>query len=88
MDEIAEKGYAAHWKYKQSGKATEGNLEDWVNQIRELLENPESNAIEFIEEFKLNLFSKEIFVFTPNGELRTLLKEHQHLILHLTSTHN
>ncbi len=74
MDEIAEKGYAAHWKYKQSGKATEGNLEDWVNQIRELLENPESNAIEFIEEFKLNLFSKEIFVFTPNGELRTLPK--------------
>ena len=74
MDEVAEKGYAAHWKYKQEGAAKEGNLEDWVNQIRELLENPESNAIDFLEEFKLNLFSKEIFVFTPNGDLRTLPK--------------
>jgi guanosine-3',5'-bis(diphosphate) 3'-pyrophosphohydrolase len=74
MDEVAEKGYAAHWKYKQDGVSKEGNLEDWVNQIRELLENPESNAVEFLEEFKLNLFSKEIFVFTPNGDLRTLPK--------------
>ena len=74
MDEVAEKGYAAHWKYKQEGAAKEGNLEDWVNQIRELLENPESNAVDFLEEFKLNLFSKEIFVFTPNGDLRTLPK--------------
>ena len=74
MDEIAEKGYAAHWKYKQTGKYKEGNLEDWINQIRELLKNPESNAVDFLEEFKLNLFSKEIFVFTPNGELRTLPK--------------
>jgi len=74
MDEVAEKGYAAHWKYKQEGISKEGNLEDWVNQIRELLENPESNAVDFLEEFKLNLFSKEIFVFTPNGDLRTLPK--------------
>ena len=74
MDEIAEKGYAAHWKYKQTGKYKEGNLEDWINQIRELLKDPESNAIDFLEEFKLNLFSKEIFVFTPNGDLRTLPK--------------
>jgi len=74
MDEVAEKGYAAHWKYKQEGITKEGNLEDWVNQIRELLENPESNAVDFLEEFKLNLFSKEIFVFTPNGDLRTLPK--------------
>ena len=74
MDEVAEKGYAAHWKYKQEGVSKEGNLEDWVNQIRELLENPESNAVDFLEEFKLNLFSKEIFVFTPNGDLRTLPK--------------
>ncbi len=74
MDEVAEKGYAAHWKYKQEGLTKEGNLEDWVNQIRELLENPESNAVDFLEEFKLNLFSKEIFVFTPNGDLRTLPK--------------
>ena len=74
MDEVAEKGYAAHWKYKQEGVSKEGNLEDWVNQIRELLENPETNAVDFLEEFKLNLFSKEIFVFTPNGDLRTLPK--------------
>ena len=74
MDEVAEKGYAAHWKYKQEGVSKEGNLEDWVNKIRELLENPESNAVDFLEEFKLNLFSKEIFVFTPNGDLRTLPK--------------
>ena len=74
MDEIAEKGYAAHWKYKQTGKYKEGNLEDWINQIRELLKNPESNAVDFLEEFKLNLFSKEIFVFTPNGDLKTLPK--------------
>lgn len=74
MDEVAEKGYAAHWKYKQEGKTKEGNLEDWINQIRELLENPESNAVDFLDEFKLNLFSKEIFVFTPNGDLRTLPK--------------
>ncbi len=72
MDELAEKGYAAHWKYKQSGKPKEGNLEDWINQIREHLEQPEANAVDFLEEFKLNLFSKEIFVFTPNGELKTL----------------
>lgn len=74
MDELAEKGYAAHWKYKQEGKVKEGNLDDWITQIRELLENPESNAVDFLEEFKLNLFSKEIFVFTPNGDLRTLPK--------------
>ena len=74
MDEVAEKGYAAHWKYKQKGVTKEGNLEEWVNQIRELLENPETNAVDFLEEFKLNLFSKEIFVFTPNGDLRTLPK--------------
>jgi GTP pyrophosphokinase len=72
MDELAEKGFAAHWKYKQSGKSKDGNLEDWINQIRELLEQPEVNALDFLEEFKLNLFSKEIFVFTPNGELKTL----------------
>ena len=56
MDELAEKGYAAHWKYKQEGKVKEGNLDDWITQIRELLENPESNAVDFLEEFKLNLF--------------------------------
>jgi GTP diphosphokinase / guanosine-3',5'-bis(diphosphate) 3'-diphosphatase len=70
MDEIAEKGYAAHWKYKES--TAETALDDWLQKIREALENPESNALEFINDFKLNLFSDEIFVFTPKGELKTL----------------
>ena len=54
MDEIAEKGFAAHWKYKQDNKSREGHSEDWINQIRELLENPEPNAFDFLEEFRLN----------------------------------
>jgi GTP pyrophosphokinase len=70
MDEIAEKGYAAHWKYKES--AAENALDDWLGRIREMLENPDSNAIDFIDDFKLNLFADEIFVFTPKGELKTL----------------
>jgi GTP pyrophosphokinase len=70
MDEIAEKGYAAHWKYKSS--AAETALDEWIQKIRELLENPESNALDFLDDFKLNLFSEEIFVFTPKGELKTL----------------
>jgi GTP pyrophosphokinase len=70
MDEIAEKGYAAHWKYKSS--ASETALDEWIQKIRELLENPESNALDFLDDFKLNLFSEEIFVFTPKGELKTL----------------
>jgi len=75
MDEIAEKGYAAHWKYKQKeGKTKDGNLEGWITEIRELLENPDANAVDFLEEFKLNLYSEEIFIFTPKGDLRTLAK--------------
>ena len=74
MDEIAEKGYAAHWKYKDS-TSKESSLDDWINKIRELLENPETNAIDFIDDFKLNLFSGEIFIFTPNGDLKTLPKK-------------
>ena len=70
MDEIAEKGFAAHWKYKETG--VESALDEWIRKIRELLENPDSNALDFIDDFKLNLFSDEIFVFTPTGELRTL----------------
>ena len=70
MDEIAEKGYAAHWKYKES--TIENALDEWIHKIREILENPESNALDFIDDFKLNLFSEEMFVFTPKGELRTL----------------
>ena len=69
MDEVAEKGYAAHWKYKED-TSDDNKLEVLVQKIRELLENPESNAIDFVDEFKLNLFADEIFVFTPKGELR------------------
>jgi GTP diphosphokinase / guanosine-3',5'-bis(diphosphate) 3'-diphosphatase len=71
MDEIAEKGYAAHWKYKESN-TNENALDNWIAKIRETLENPDANALEFLDEFKLNLFAEEIFVFTPNGELRRL----------------
>ena len=73
MDEIAEKGYAAHWKYKQEG-SKESSLDSWIEKIRELLTNPESDAIEFIDDFKLNLYSGEIYIFTPGGDLRTLPK--------------
>jgi len=73
MDDIAEKGYAAHWKYKDEATNTnDTNLEEWIKKIRELLENPESNAIDFIDDFKLNLFSDEVFIFTPKGDLITL----------------
>jgi GTP pyrophosphokinase len=71
MDEIAEKGYAAHWKYKQAG-VKESNLDNWINKIRELLENPVGNAIDFVDNFKMNLFTEEIFIFTPAGDLKTL----------------
>lgn len=70
MDDIAEKGLAAHWKYKES--ASESALDEWIGRIRDLLENPEPDAIDFMDDFKLNLFSDEIFIFTPKGELRTL----------------
>lgn len=70
MDEIAEKGYAAHWKYKES--SAESALDEWIEKIRELLDSPESNALDFIDDFKLNLFSDEIFVFTPGGDMKTL----------------
>jgi GTP diphosphokinase / guanosine-3',5'-bis(diphosphate) 3'-diphosphatase len=70
MNEIAEKGYAAHWKYKETN--SESALDEWISRIREMLENPESNALDFIDDFKLNLFADEIFVFTPTGEIKTL----------------
>jgi len=73
MDEIAEKGYAAHWKYKESGGGgNETGLDEWLKKIRELLKSPEGNALDFLDDFKLNLFSDEIFIFTPKGELKTL----------------
>ena len=73
MDEIAEKGYAAHWRYKQKG-SKESSLDEWIEKIRELLDNPETNAIDFIDDFKLNLYSGEIYIFTPKGDLKTLPK--------------
>ena len=73
MDEIAEKGYAAHYKYKQEGD-NEGSLDLWLNKIQDTLINNNNNAVDFVEEFKLNLYSEEIFVFTPTGELKSLPK--------------
>ncbi len=73
MHEIAEKGYAAHYKYKQQ-QEKEDNLENWINRLQEALENPSLNAVDFVEQFKLNLYAQEIFVFTPKGELKSLPK--------------
>lgn len=73
MDEIAEKGYAAHYRYKNKDDDETG-LDDWLNKIKETLENSNSSAIDFVEDFKLNLYAKEIFVFTPNGDLKALPK--------------
>lgn len=73
MDEIAEKGYAAHWKYKESQEGN-SNLDEWVNKIRELLDSQEGNAVDFVNEFKMNLFAEEVFVFTPKGDIRKLPK--------------
>jgi GTP diphosphokinase / guanosine-3',5'-bis(diphosphate) 3'-diphosphatase len=73
MDEIAEKGYAAHWKFKEGGQAqAEAGLEQWMNKVREVLENNDGNALDFVDNFRSNLFKEEVFVFTPKGELRTL----------------
>ncbi|MBI4645279.1 MAG: bifunctional (p)ppGpp synthetase/guanosine-3',5'-bis(diphosphate) 3'-pyrophosphohydrolase [Bacteroidia bacterium] len=74
MDMVAERGYAAHWKYK-GDKRDETQLDEWLKKIKKMLEDPESNALEFIDEFKLNLYSAEIFVFTPKGKLVRLPKK-------------
>ena len=73
MDEIAEKGYAAHFKYKQ-GTENENGLDGWLNRLKETLENQSINAVDFVEDFKLNLYAKEIYVFTPKGDLKSLPK--------------
>ena len=73
MDEIAEKGYAAHYKYK-NGATEESGLDVWLNLLKEALENSESNAVDFVEDFKMNLYSKEIYIFTPKGEIKSLPK--------------
>ena len=73
MHEIAEKGYATHFMYKQ-GEQTESGLEDWLNRLQEVLENSDTSALDFVEDFKLNLYATEIFVFTPQGDLKSLPK--------------
>ncbi len=73
MDEIAEKGYAAHYKYK-NGNSEEGSLDNWLNLLKEALENSETSAVDFVEDFKMNLYSKEIYVFTPKGDIKSLPK--------------
>ena len=74
MNEIAEKGYAAHYKYKQGNHEEDDALDVWINKLQEALESNESNAVDFVEQFKLNLYSKEIFVFSPKGDLKSLPK--------------
>lgn len=73
MDEIAEKGYAAHYKYK-NGATEEGGLDRWLNLLKEALENSETSAVDFVEDFKMNLYSKEIYIFTPKGDIKSLPK--------------
>jgi GTP pyrophosphokinase len=72
MDEIAEKGYAAHWKYKDNNSKQDVGLEEWLARVREILENTDQNALDFLDDFKMNFFAEEIFVFTPKGDLRKL----------------
>lgn len=72
MDEIAEKGYAAHWKYKDNVNAHESGLDQWISKVRDSLEQNDTNALEFVDDFRGNFFHEEIFAFTPKGELKTL----------------
>jgi GTP pyrophosphokinase len=73
MDEIAEKGFAAHWKYKGSNDK-ESELDNWLQRIRDVLENPDSDSLEFLDDFKLNLFTQEIMIFTPKGDVKVMPK--------------
>lgn len=74
MDEIAEKGYAAHWKYKGADTSLDKPLDQWINQVRDTLSNKDKSAVEFMEDFRGSLFSEEVFVFTPKGDLKVLRK--------------
>lgn len=71
MNEIAERGYAAHWKYK-TGESDDSELDKWIREIKDILEHPDKDAMEFLGTFKLNLFAQEVFVFTPKGEIKTM----------------
>lgn len=75
MNEIAEKGLAAHWKYKDGSNAHESKLDDWLRHIRELLQNPDTNAMDFIQDLRKDIFNDEIYVYTPNGDMRVLPKD-------------
>lgn len=73
MNDVAEQGFAAHWKYKEGGGSEdEGELEKWLRTIKEILDDPQPDAIDFLDTIKLNLFASEIFVFTPKGEIKTM----------------
>lgn len=72
MDDIAEKGYAAHWKYKEASTLNESNLEKWLARVRDTLEHNDHTALDFVDDFRGNLFTEEVFAFTPKGELKTL----------------
>jgi len=72
MNEIAEKGYAAHWKYKDNVNNQTSGLEQWITKVRDMLEQNDSSALEFVDDFRGNLFNEEVFAFTPKGELKTL----------------
>lgn len=74
MDEVAEQGFAAHWKYKEGDEITEdeGELNNWLRTIKEILDDPQPDAMDFLDAIKLNLFASEIFVFTPKGEIKTM----------------
>jgi len=72
MNEIAEKGYAAHWKYKDNVSNQTSGLEQWITKVRDMLEQNDSSALEFVDDFRGNLFNEEVFAFTPKGELKTL----------------
>lgn len=73
MNDVAEQGFAAHWKYKEGGGGEdEGELDKWLRTIKEILEDPQPDAIDFLDTIKLNLFASEIFVFTPKGDIKTM----------------
>lgn len=72
MDDVAEKGFAAHWKYKDNPSQRDHGLDDWLSTVREILENPETDSLDFLDDFRANLFNEEVFAFTPKGDLKTL----------------
>lgn len=74
MDEIAERGFAAHWKYKGVKQTGQNVYDNWLDSIRDILEDPERDALDFISDFKTNLFNEEIYVYTPNGDMKILPK--------------